>query len=302
MVQSLISELKDDYSSKNITFNVRIFETSTTPIDKIINEIETQGLFVSHKIILLKRVSQNPDSDQLKEFLIELSTRDTSNLPADIIIWEDQKVRANTRLAKAFAKNKALIEGPDLNKRTFLTWAKNSLKENDLQISHNATHLLSERVNYNPERLTQEQSKLKLLGDREITEDDIEHICPDTLEHSIWDLIDSINNGNNKESNKQLNMIIRQGNDPFFVLFMIARNLRMTLLTKILLKKNYNTVQIARKIKAPPFTINKMKHTARSITYSKLKKIYEKLTSIDYSGKTGQLDVELALNILLSVI
>lgn len=302
MVHSLISELKDKYSSQSTTYDVSIFDTSATSIDQIINEIETPGLFVSQKIILLKRVSQNSDADQLKEFLMELVEQDPKSIPSDIIIWEDQKIRTNTRLAKAFSKNKALIEGPDLNKRTFLTWAKKALNESNVQISPNAIHLLSERVNYNPERLTQETAKIKLLGEREITEEDIERVCPDTLEHSIWELIDAINSGNNKESGKKLNMIIRQGNDPFFVLFMIARNLRMILLTKILLNKNYNTAQIARKIKAHPFTINKMKRTAQSIQFSRIKKIYEKLCSIDYSGKTGQLDVELALNILLSVI
>jgi len=302
MVQSLISELKKEYTTKKVTFDVSIFETSTTSINQIINEIETPGLFVSHKIILLKRVTQNPDTEQLKEFLIDLSGQDPKNMPSDLIIWEDQKIRSNTRLAKAFAKNKVLVEGPDLNKRTFQTWARKYLDDNEIKISRNAIHLLAERVNYDPERLTRETAKIKLLGEKEITEDDIENVCPDTLEHSIWELIDSINSGNNREAGKKLNIVIRQGNDPFFVLFMIARNLRMTILTKILLNKNYSTSQIARKIKSPPFIINKIKRTAREMQMSRLKKIYEKLSNIDYSGKTGQLDVELALNILLSVI
>ncbi|MBN2100938.1 DNA polymerase III subunit delta [Candidatus Dojkabacteria bacterium] len=298
--QNLISKIKDRNTQKNEDFEVRIIDASEKDADYIINEIETPDLLSRNKIILLKRYTQNSESDKLQDFLIELSSRDQDNI--DLIIWEDQKLRSNSKIVGAYKKIDAVFESPDLNKRTFLRWAKEYLSKNEIVIDNRATHLLSERVNYDPERLTRETSKLKLLGKGAITEEDIEKICPDTLEHDIWEMINFINNNETKEAGKSLKKIVRQGIDPIFILLMLARNMRIILLTKVLTERGLSTSEIARKIKVPPFTINQIKNISRQTSYTKIKKIYEKICNIDYFGKTGQLDVELALNILLSVI
>lgn len=301
-VHKQLENLEKEYEKSNKSYEIRVIDASTADANQIINEIETPDLLLNRKIILLKRPYSSQDSDQLIDFITlkaESSSKDDLN---DLLIWEDQKLRSNSKLVKIFKKKDLLYESPEFNKRTFQTWAKETLSESEIDISNPAVHLLSERVNYEPERLVREISKLQLIKTDEISEEDIEKTCPDTLEHSIWELIDSINDGDSRSAGKTLNLVLNQGNDPFYVLLMIARNLRITLLAKYLLERGQSPTDIAKRIKTPPFTINKIRRTAQDTSYAKIKTIYEKLNNIDYSGKTGQLDVELALNILLSVI
>ena len=281
-------------------FEYKVYDASNTSIETIIAEIETPSLFSRHKILYIKRPTQNDSKEELFECLGGLFDR--SDDETDIILWEDSKLRSNLTILKPFRENNAIEESPDFNKRSFRTWAADSLSENKLSVTHDGVFLLSERTNYDPERFTQEVSKIRLLGKNTITEEDIEELCPDTLENTIWELIDSINEGSIRIAGRKLDRLLRQGNDPFYVLLMIARNIRIMLLVKKMSERGASTGDIARKIKAPPFTISAIREKAEATSYERIALLYEKLSNIDYSGKTGQLDVALALNILLSVI
>ncbi len=295
-----IDEIREKLNSDKVTHDYITLDASETPAETIITEIETPSLLSPHKVIFLKYPTENSDKEDLIECIT--SHLDHSSETMDLIMWENIKLRANLRFVKALKAGDAIEESPELNRRSFRTWAQEVIDEEGLNLSKDAVYLLSERVNYDPERLTKELTKLSLVGKKTITEDDVEMLCPDTLEHSIWELIDAINDNNTALAEKKLNRVLRQGNDPIYVLLMLVRNVRIILLTKLLLKQGASTYDIARKIKAPPFTISAVKEKAQRTSYDRLVTIYDKLSNIDYSGKTGLLDVDLALNILLSVI
>jgi DNA polymerase III subunit delta len=297
-----VSECKDRCDKKNIPYEYRIFDASSASAETILAEIETPSLFSPHKVIYIKRLNKNSEKESLHECILSLAGKKGQNENVDIIIWEDEKLRANLRFVKGLKKADATEEIPEFKKPSFRSWAQEQAAAHDLSLSRDAMYLLSERTNYDPERLTRELAKLSLLGKNELGEEDIENLCPDTLEHTIWQLIDAINDNDPGLAERKLDLMLRQGNDPFYVLVMIARNIRIVLLTKLLLQQGANTYEIAKKVKAPPFTINAIKRNAQQTSMERLISLYDKLSNIDYSGKTGQLDTSLALNILLSVI
>lgn len=297
-----VTELRKLCNSNDTSYQERTFDASSASAEDIIAEIETPSLFSPHKILFIKRLNKNPDKENIHTCVVSLLDQDQNSPDLDIIIWEDEKLRSNLRFVKSLKEHDAIDESPEFNKRTFQTWGKEQAELKGLSLSRDATHLLSERTNFDPERFTRELTKLSLLGKEELSEDDIENLCPDTLEHTIWELIDAINANDAHLAEQRLDRVLRQGNDPIYVLLMIARNVRIVLLTKLLLQKGASTYDIARKIKAPPFTINAIKRNAQETSMERIVLLYDKLSNIDYSGKTGQLDIALALNILLSVI
>jgi DNA polymerase-3 subunit delta len=295
--QNTLQKLQKKYSEKDLSFASKIIDASSTSANKIISEIDTPSLFHQKKIIMLKRLSANDQKKDLQEFIISANKND---LTEDIVVWETEKIRSNTNYYKSFKKN--IYESPELNKRTFITWAKKVNKKQDINLTRGGLELLAERTNFNPERYLQELNKLKLTQEEQIDKKTIDLLCPDTLERTVWDLIDNINDGQAQKAAQQLENIVEQGNDPFFVLLMIARNLRLIFLTKRFKAKNLSTGQIASKTKSPPFVISKISHTLSNTSYRQIKRLYQKLCNIDYAAKTGQLDIKLALDILLSVI
>lgn len=301
--KSLLAKLRNKREKSSTGIEIITTDASTEDIERIINEIETPSFLNSHKIILLKRPTQNKkNKEKIMEWLIGLTQNSDKVKGVDVIIWEDQKVRSNTKFAKAFSENKKIWESPELNKRTFITWAREQIENESVEINSDALQLLIQRSNYEPERFFHELEKIKLLGKRKIDIDDIEDIAPDTLEHTIWDLIDDINDGKKELVGERLNELFTQGNDPHFVLSMLSRNIRIILMTKVLSEEGLSSAEIAKKTGNHPFVIAKIKRKALKMEMTKIKKMYEKLVGIDYSTKTGQIDIELALNLLVSVI
>jgi DNA polymerase-3 subunit delta len=300
--KSVIDKIKVKREKDGTKVDTLTADASTENLEKIINEIETPSFLSNHKIIFLKRPTQNKDKEKIQEWIIALASKPKSPTGIDIILWEDQKLRSNMRLVKVFKEKNKIYESPYLNKRTFITWAKKQLSPKNINLTTDAIYTLSQKSNYDPERFFHEVEKLALLGKENITIEDIEEVSPNTLEHTIWELIDDINDGKTEVIGEKLNDLITQGNEPHFILSMIARNLRLIFMTTELDKEGMSSSEIAKKLGTAPFVIGKIKHKSQKMKPDKIKMLYEKLTGIDYSTKTGQIEIELALNLLVSVI
>lgn len=265
---------------------------------KIIDLISSQSLFSPNRVIFLKRVYKNKKKEDIIEFLLEY----LPNLQNDrIIIWEDQKVSAVTKYVKFFKKEKCIEEFNKLNKRTFSTWAKSAIEENSIKLDSGSMRLLSEYSNYDPERFENILKKIKLLNKESITQEDIELLSPNTLEQDIWKLLDDINNNSGNQINT-LEKILRQGIDPNYIIAMIARNLRLITLTKTLRDKGAHSKEIASVIKVPPFTVPSLIKASERYNGEMLKKVYEKLTNLDYEIKVGRIDSKLGITLLCTIL
>ena len=82
---------------------------------------------------------------------------------------------------------------------------------------------------------------------------------------------------------------------------MIARNLRLILLTKHLTSMNASYSQIASKLKIPPFTVKPLLTASDKYDWNDIKKKYEKLCSLDYEAKTGRIDPKLGLTLFCTI-
>jgi DNA polymerase-3 subunit delta len=286
------NKIKDD------GFEYINIDVEKADITTVIDTISSQNLFSKQRVILLKRVYKNRKKDDLIQFLMDY----LPNLSSDrIIIWEDQKVSSITRYVKFFKKDNKLEEYNKLNRRTFLTWARDEIKEKELTLDNNLISLLSELCNFNPERFENSIKKIKLLEKENITTEDINLLSVDTLEKDIWELIDNINNSTGNQI-KILEKILSQGTDPNYIISMLARNLRLVTLTKELREKGYATREIASILKIPPFTIPALINASSKYSMEKIKTLYEKLSNLDYEIKVGRIEPALGLTLFSTIL
>jgi len=278
-------------------------ETSNT--DQIVQTYKTVDMFSSGKIVFLNRLSEN----KAKEAILEDIKASIIDSPSDLIIliiWEDQKIASNTKFFKAFNQSKDTIyESPELNKRTFITWATEEIKNEDIKIDKSIIYELARRADYQVERFINEIEKLKLADSDKIDLDFIKNTTQDTYENTIWNLIDKLNSTdkNDKgESVKMLESLMKSNVDPIFIHAMITRNIRQLLLVKYLLSHDKESKEIASLLRIPPFTVPQLIHKAQDIPFKKLTLIYEKLSNLDYEMKIGNIDSKLGLTLLLSLL
>ena len=79
---------------------------------------------------------------------------------------------------------------------------------------------------------------------------------------------------------------------------MLARNLRLVLLTKFLLRKGNDYRAISSELSIPPFTTPSLIKTAENSSDEKLKMLYTKLSNLDYQIKTGKIDANLGISLI----
>ncbi len=286
--------LKSDFQGSEI---VQI-DADSSKAEQIIDLIYSPSLFISPKVYFIKRLYSNKEKSTLLDTFLEIISQNSLS----IIIWEDQKIRSNTKYYKFFKELNAVEEFAELNKRTFITWAKEEVSNTSIKIETDILRLLAQRSNYEPERFVNNINKLKLLESEKVEKEILDQVVADTLETDIWKLMDHINESNQKSINETLEKLLEYKVDPHYIIAMIARNLRISIQIKHLLAQGVNERKMASILKLPPFAVYPVVKAVRKINKNRILLQYKKLSNLDYEIKTGRIDPILGLSLFTLVL
>jgi len=263
--------------------------------EEIFTIITSQNMFSNDRILFLKRIYSNKEKDILIPKLISiLSNQETGNY----IFWEDKKINSITTYLRFFKQKDAIEEYEIMKKNRFLSWAKEYIKSEKIDIDVKIIPLLAERTNYISERFVKELEKI-LLENKPLTTDRIVTLVSNTYESDIWKLTDCLNDGEKNEALKILNNLISQQIDSNFIIAMLARNIRLSVLINYMHNNGSKSNEIVSKLKIPPFIIPSILRNSNLRNLKKLKKIYNKISDLDFSIKTGNIEPILGLTLLL---
>lgn len=287
-----ISRLKKELGIEN---SVSIDAQSSHP-EYIINLFLTNDMFSDSKIVLLKRLTLNKEKEKIIEFIIK--SKDSISKSNHYIFWEDGKISSITKYFKFFGKD--IVESNKMNKPSFVKWAGEQIKNEEINLDRNTLITLCESVNYESERLINEINKYSLLGIKVLKIEDIIENTTNTLEHDIWKLISLINQGNSGKSIEIFNNLIQSQQDPNYILAMLIRNLRLITEVKYLSDKNTQSKEICSTLRIAPFALPELSRASKSIDWKKIKFLYEKFSSLDCEIKRGNIDAQLGITLLIS--
>lgn len=285
--------------NQNPEFESHVIDAETTTPENIVELYQTSSLFSPGKVIFIKRMYKSPHKDELITNVLEFLENKIDN--SHLLFWEDQKIRATTKYYKFFNKNKSLFESPNLNKRTFISWASKEAQAHALTINNELLTILAQKTNYQSERFINELEKLKLTEKKKITADMVQDLSVDTLQNDIWELIDTINTPNRQKKAIEItDRLLSQQIDPNFILAMITRNTRLLIQVKSLYESGNGNKEISSYLKIPPFTVPSLLNSARNQTDESLMKIYSRLYNLDFEIKLGNIEPRLGLTLLVS--
>jgi DNA polymerase III delta subunit len=134
---------------------------------------------------------------------------------------------------------------------------------------------------------------------REITEKDVELLVKSKVDMNIFNLIDSISSKNRKESILLLNKQIEEGLNEIYILTMFTYQFRNLLRVKDLLNNGVSNYEISLKTGMHPFVVGKSIEQCRKFKMEDLRRVYKKIFDADVAIKTGKIDPQLALDLLV---
>ncbi|MCX6741475.1 MAG: DNA polymerase III subunit delta, partial [Candidatus Parcubacteria bacterium] len=182
-------------------------------------------------------------------------------------------------------------------------WIIQEFVKNKSSITDDAANLLIEFVKNDLWQMANEVKKLssyKVGGT--ITRKDVELLVKPNIENDIFKTIDALVSKDKKLALSLLHKHLDNGEVPLYLLSMITYQIRNLLIIKELqdLKTPYGLM--AKKSGLHPFVVQKSSYVCSQFPMEKLKKIYQKIFQVDSDIKTGKVEAETAMDLLLSEI
>ncbi len=257
------------------------------------------SMFAEKKLILLKNTF---DEEKFQEDFLE-NVKSLEEIKDIVIIYEDNAPDKRTRFYKALQKYAKCQEFNCLQPALLKKWVVCEFEKNKVKINADALDLLCEFVKNDLWKMANEISKLSnYKAGNIIKKEDVELLVKPGIENDIFKTIDALASKDKKQALFLLHKHLEGGDNSLYLLSMIAYQFRNLLIIKELQESNTPYNLIAKKSGLHPFVVQKSFYLCNQFSMEKLKKIYRKIFQIDSDIKTGKIEPELALDLLLSEI
>ncbi len=299
-----------------------VLATSTTTLDgqqvtleQLRNVCETVPFLAGKRLVvikgLLERFERRGESRrQRKTTRVNNQQNELKSLIAcmgripesTILVLIEGRLSNNNPLVRQLAEKAVVKSFPLLRASQLHQWIQGRLREEGGSISVQAADLLAKLVGSNLWIMASEINKLVLFtSGRRIETEDVKAVVSYTQQVDVFAMVDAIIESKAELAEQLLEQLLRRGEAPAYLLFMLSRQLHMIVRAGALSKQRRPKTEIQSRLGlTSEFALDKTLEQARKYSLPRLKEVYRYLLEADLSIKTGKYEGELALNILIA--
>lgn len=279
--------------------NLDVFETQSTSMDKIVDAMNTLPFLGEKRIVVLKGfdffASKNTSkSEQLMNALQAIPT-------TTVLFIIENEADKRTKLYKKLNSIGKCYEFNKLSEEELIQYIADQLGKQGKMIEKNVAKHFVHSVGFDLSTVHNELDKLiDYSKDIDIiSAQAIDLVCIKSVENRIFDLVDCMGTSKRQHALQLYRDLIVLKEPPTRILFMITRQFRIILQTKLLLEQGVNRQGIASMIKIPTFVLDKNINQARNFSTLQLKKALKECLDAEVAMKTGKMDITLGLELLI---
>jgi DNA polymerase-3 subunit delta len=291
--------------------NTARLEARTMTEDDLNNAVNALPFLAKQRLILLANPSARYSSPQARKKLFEFIEKVPPT--AKLMIYENVDVktyRDKSReekedekhwLVKWMKKSGLKLERYALPAQWEMTgWIINNAREQGGAIEQAAAAKLAEMVGPDTRQAAQEVSKCLTYANwsRPVSIKDVEAVSISTAEPDIFAMVDALAAGNGKAAQRMLHLLL-ENEDAFSLWGMIIRQFRLLLLAREVIDARGGQREVEQALGVHAFVAEKVFGQANRFTLPALERIYHRLLEIDEGAKTGQVTLDLALDMLV---
>jgi DNA polymerase-3 subunit delta len=249
---------------------------------QMLEHVGGMSLFDDAKILYVRRADELPEPEELAE-------RITRGLPKSVVLILDaEKLDKRSRLYKALDSLGALEEFPTPDRRSLPTLVRELLAEYKVKLTPAALKYLLATVEPQPARLAKEIEKLACYStERELDVPELRELLFGDQSESVLKWLDLVGE-RSPQSVKYLRELLRSGEDPNKIFFMLVSQVRALLAVKSLAAQKKSSEEIAKELGKPPWLVGKHKAMAQNFSEEELIKLLQRLHEEDVNIKTGE--------------
>jgi DNA polymerase-3 subunit delta len=190
---------------------------------------------------------------------------------------------------------------PLLKEAPLKAWIERRVAGGGGQIAPAATALLARFVGNDLWTMSGEVDKLVMYtGGRRIEEADVREVVSYAQEANVFAMVDAILEQRTGYAQRLMQQLLREGMVPAQLLVMLARQVRIIFQVKEMRSRGRTRAEIQKKLGlTSDFLLHKAWEQADAYSPERLRELYHRLLETDLAIKTGKMDGELAMDILV---
>ncbi|MCT4543601.1 MAG: DNA polymerase III subunit delta [Vallitalea sp.] len=294
-LKKILNELVDDINS---TMNYDFFDKSNINIEKLFDAIETLPFFADRRVIVVSYVKlfkgKSNDAAKLADRISDIPESTT-------VIFIEDDIDKRSKLYKLINKNGYVASFNKLSENDLIKWIGQKLHTEGKKIEKStAKHFLT-IVGIDMSNINSELEKLIMYNKENniITKESINEICTRSIESKIFELVSAMGQNKREKAVLLYNDMIISKEPPGRILFMLIRQFRLILQSKLLSQKGLNERDIAKEIKLAPFIVRECLKQGRNMTVNRLNEALKDCLDIDYKIKTGKIDSKIGVEVII---
>ncbi len=213
-----------------------------------------------------------------------------------------KKALQNNALFQAISVGVEVKPFPLLKGVKLSQWIQERVNAMGSSISKQATNILVENIGGDLYTMSNEVSKLTAYtAGRMIEEKDVRLVVSASREADIFAMVDAVIDRHAGVAEQILERLLQNGVVPQQILALLARQIQMLIQVRELKKARRPSAEIQTRLGIfSSFVWDKLSARSEKYTMDKLKTIYQSLLQTDLAIKTGKLEGDLAVNILVA--
>jgi DNA polymerase-3 subunit delta len=311
-IAQMLEQIKDGLGDReSLEINTTVLDGQSVTLEQLSVACETVPFLTEKRLViiegLLARFSPRDGNNRQKKNNQDNGHKEISNcilnMPeSTVLVLIDSVIKNNNPLYKELAPRVTVKNYPFLKDTKLREWVQKRVAEEGGEISPRAANLLARLVGSNLWTMSGEVNKLVLYASgRKIEEEDVKKLVGYTQQFTVFNLVDAILEFRAEAAEQLLQQQLQAGAAPVYLLTMLARQVRMIVLAKEFVGKRLKTVEMQSKLgTTSEYVVRKTIEQAGRYSLSRIKEVYRRILETDLLIKTGKLNDELALNILVA--
>lgn len=300
-IKNRISRILAGYKQ---SYTIIRYDMENTSLSTVLNDAITVPFLEELKVIILRNpvfLTKTKDTltPDVKNFIKYL--KEPSESTVLMIEAINTKINPSNEIYKVLKNFALIINYDDTQEIELKGWVVRNFAINNLEIREEALNTFMEYLNNNQLRMEQEINKLVNYkgGSGVVSADDVKAVVDKDLSNEVFNLIKAIVDHNHSLISKIYHNLIASIKDTQSFLGMINNSFVEMISIAKLMKAGYSQNDIAKFYNVSPGRAYYMVKNARSFKMNDLETYIIKLSNLDYLIKSGQIDKNLGIDLLI---
>ena len=294
LLKSKLNEYTNEVIEEKDDFNYCVFDFEETPLEEIIDALQTPSFSSEKKVVICKNPYFIKDSKLKLPFENDLTKLEEyikdSNPDSELIIVCGKKYHTGkSKFINLIAKHGEVINLLFENEDDFISYGNALIKQTKINITAKASKILFERCANDVCKLEREIAKLALYNDK-IDENLIIKMVAKPLEDNVFELSNALLSKDRQRIMSIYTDLKLLKMEPVYLISLLASQFRLILEASILMKNGKNDNDIATYLNVHPYRVKMAIKHLQNYNLNDVKNILVELATLDAKIKSGESD------------